>query len=220
LGTDETSEYYAAMSPVYNETAGYNKVTVEPLRIPIKNRYREIIMGRRVLEIACGTGYWTEVIGQAAESVLATDINQSMLSQAVSRCHHLANVKFQIADTFALDGIPVGFNAAFAHWWWSHIPKKRIPEFLQALHRKMENDAVILMVDHLPNYSSSPRMTDSEGNTIEKRTAPDGNKYNVIKNFPSKFELKEVLAGLAQDIQYVEYQKESQWNLIYRVVKK
>jgi ubiquinone/menaquinone biosynthesis C-methylase UbiE len=217
--TDQIKNYYAAMSSVYNENAGYNKAEVEPLRVPIKNRFCEIFKGQRVLEIACGTGYWTEVIGQAAESVLATDINQAMLSQAVSRCWHLANVKFQIADAFALDGIHGGFNAAFAHWWWSHIPKNRIPEFLQALHRKLENDAVVLIVDHLSNYSSSPRIQDSEGNAIERRTAPDGNKYDVLKNFPSKIEIQKVLAGLAHDIQYIEYPEETQWNLIYRVAK-
>ena len=40
--------------------------------------------GAKVFEVACGTGYWTEVLARSAASVFATDINDEVLAVARS----------------------------------------------------------------------------------------------------------------------------------------
>jgi len=109
---DNVTEYYAERAPVYDKTAGYADPEAEELRVPIKARYRRMFEGHKVLEVACGTGYWTQVIGEVAESVLAIDINPSLVSGGEDRCKHLPNVKFQIADAYSMQGVPTGFTAA------------------------------------------------------------------------------------------------------------
>ncbi len=42
----------------------------------------EQLADREVLEIACGTGYWTEVIAPAARSVVATDASEAVMDVA------------------------------------------------------------------------------------------------------------------------------------------
>ena len=126
---DDVSRYYDARAPFYDETAGYTNPETERLRAPMKARCRETFAGHAVLEIACGTGYWTEVVAQSAGSVLATDINPSVISRATDRCGHRRNVRFQTADAFTLDGVAAGFTAAFAFYWWSHVPRERIAAF-------------------------------------------------------------------------------------------
>jgi ubiquinone/menaquinone biosynthesis C-methylase UbiE len=119
---EDTNGYYNERASVYDDTAGYTDPEAEKLRIPIKKRFKEYFRGRKVLEIACGSGYWTAVIGETAESVLAIDNSRSLLVQAQKRCRHQSNVRFQIADAYTLEGVPEGFNAAFGYGWCPHLP--------------------------------------------------------------------------------------------------
>ena len=212
--TDDVTRYYAARAPVYDETAGYNNLEAEALRVPIKARYREMFRGHNVIEIACGTGYWTLVIGEVAESMLAIDINPSLIATARDRCRHLPNVEFRIADAYTLTGVPPGFSAALCIWWWSHVPKDILVPFLKILHGKLKVGALVLFVDQLP-YETDVRRQDRNGNTLEQRSLPDGRSFEILKNFPSQIEVVSVLKGLAQNVRYINRPDEKSWNVIY-----
>jgi protein-L-isoaspartate O-methyltransferase len=211
---DSVTEYYAARAPVYDETAGYTDPEAEKLRVPIKARYQKLFRGRSVLEIACGTGYWTPAVAEVAESVVGIDINSSLVTQAKDRCKHLSNVRLLIADAYTLEGVPGDFSAAFAHWWWSHIPHKRLSAFLATLHSKLESGALVLFVDQLP-YAGHIRRTDADGNTIDRRSLPDGRSFEIVKNFPSEEEVRSALAGIARNVEYTERQEEGSWSVTY-----
>jgi protein-L-isoaspartate O-methyltransferase len=215
---DELANYYNERASVFDVTSGYADAEAEKLREPIKARFRETFRGRRVLEIACGSGYWTTVLGEAAESVLTIDISRSLLAQAQKRCAHQANVRFQIADAFTLEGVPGGFNAAFAQGWWSHIPKKNIRTFLTALHSKLVPGALVLFNDQLP-YDGFYRKQDNDGNTIEQRILPNARSFMIVKNFPDEKEITNALSGFAVDIKYSQPPKEDHWEVVYNTKK-
>jgi demethylmenaquinone methyltransferase/2-methoxy-6-polyprenyl-1,4-benzoquinol methylase len=211
-----TAAYYAARAAVYDETAGYTDLEAEQLRVPIKARYRDMFRGHAVLEIACGTGYWTRTIGEVADSLLATDINPSLIAKARDRCKGLSNVTFQIADAYTFSGVSTGFSAAFGIWWWSHVPLERLSIFLRALHSKLQPGALVLFVDQLP-YAGHVRRHDPQGNTIELRSLPDGRSFQIVKNFPTEEGIRKALAGIADNVEYIERPDEKSWNVIYNV---
>jgi len=213
-------EYYAARAQEYDLTAGYCDSVAEKARGALKELFQKAMKSRDVLEVACGTGYWTEVVARAASSVLATDISDAMLGFARQRLAALRNVRFQVADAYSLQGVPGGFTAAFAHWWWSHIPKRLVPQFLATLHGRLAPDARVLFVDQLPSaYVRVNPGVDAEGNTTEERTVSDGRTFRIVKNFPTREEVLAALAARATDVEYREFPGERSWSVCYLVRK-
>jgi SAM-dependent methyltransferase len=214
----DVTRYYEERAPVYDRTAGYEDEAAEQLRAPIKQRYRALFKGHRVLEIACGTGYWTQVIAGTAEQVCAIDINSAVVSIARERCSHLTNVQFRIADAYRMNDIPTGFSAAFSVWWWSHIPRNRIRRFLTLLHTRLLPGGLVVFVDQL-RHGNENGACDSDGNMLVQRTLPDGRTFEIVKNFPDEEELKKAVQGLAKNIRYTERPREKSWNLAYNTLE-
>lgn len=107
----EVAKYYAARAREYDVSAGYLNPDAERRRAPIKVRFQEALKGHDVLEIACGTGYWTEVIAVAARSVLATDLDPGMVALARRRLASVTNVRCQVADAYSLREVSGPFTA-------------------------------------------------------------------------------------------------------------
>jgi len=212
------AEYYAARAAEYDRTAGYEDPVAEPLRSPAKVRCQELFRNADVLEIACGTGYWTEVVAQVARSVLATDVCDGMLALARQRLAAFSNVRFQVADAYSLGGVRGGFNAGFAVWWWSHIPKRLIPRLLATLHGRLQPGARVLFVDQLPSaYAPKDQRIDASGDATEVRQVSGGRAFRVVKNFPTREGVLDALAGLATGIDYHAFPDECSWSVSYRV---
>lgn len=113
-------DYYAQRAKNYDTI--YAKPERQNDLQELAERVSVVLENHTVLEVACGTGYWTERFATSAQSVLATDINQIMLDIAQTKNLPEGKVKFAIADAFDL---PQGdYSACFAGFWWSHVKKK------------------------------------------------------------------------------------------------
>ena len=206
-------EYYA------KRAAEYEKIFEKPERQADLARMRvdipALFSGERVLEIACGTGYWTPLIAARAESVLATDYNEETLAIARAKKYAKANVRFERADAYALPAWPEKFSACYAGFWWSHIPITKLNQFLGGLRQRLQPGArVVFMDNRYVEGSSTPiSRTDTDGNTYQSRKLSDGTRHEVLKNFPSLAELRARLGG---DVEVTEYQY--YWLASYRIL--
>lgn len=205
--------YYA------KRAAEYEKIFEKPERQADLARMRvdipALFAAERVLEIACGTGYWTPLIAEKAESVLATDYNEETLAIARSKRYRKGNVRFERADAYALPAWPDKFGACYAGFWWSHVPVRKLDAFLTGLHARLQPGArVVFMDNRYAEGSSTPisRM-DDDGNTYQTRKLADGTKHEVLKNFPSAADLR---ARLGRDAEITEYQY--YWVASYRIM--
>jgi len=206
--------------PYHDMYMGYvGNDELERLLAPLIARIDNHLAGKDVLEIACGTGNWTQILSKRARSVVATDLIEGYLTETRKKRFHLSNVVFKAADAYLLECIDGDFNAAFAADWWSHIPRSRIGTFIAALHGRLRPDAKVVMVDMMPNPELDKWFShlDEEGNVIQKRTLPTGKTYHVIKNFPTERELRDCLGKRAADIEYFEDKELLRWVLIYSV---
>jgi demethylmenaquinone methyltransferase/2-methoxy-6-polyprenyl-1,4-benzoquinol methylase len=154
------------------------------------------LRGARVLEVACGTGYWTERVARSAASIVATDAAEEPMRIARSKAYPKGAVRFELADAYALDPRLGEFDAGLAVFWWSHVPRERIAEFLDSFQRRLARGARVLFMDNMYAEGSSTPIseTDAHGNTYQMRPLADGSRLRVLKNFPSEDELRERLA--------------------------
>jgi SAM-dependent methyltransferase len=173
--------------------------------------------GRHVLEIACGTGWWTPHGARDAASWLATDLNPETL--AVARHKALPDcVRFAIADAYTLDGLSAQpFDAAFAGFWWSHVPIGRLPSWLTLLHARLQPGASVVMLDNRYVEGSSTPLSrrDAQGNSWQQRRLDDGSVHEVLKNFPTREEVLTLLASAARQAEWVEHPH--YWTLRYQL---
>jgi 2-polyprenyl-3-methyl-5-hydroxy-6-metoxy-1,4-benzoquinol methylase len=194
----------------YKERAKeYEQVYLKPERQEdIQNAttiLQEQFFKKTVLEIACGTGFWTERIAQTATSILATDINETVLDVAKQKKYLHAPVTFERADIFNYCS-EQKYDALFGGFIWSHIPLQSIDKFLRILNSYTSPDGTIVLMDNnFVTGSNSPiTYTDKEENTFQTRRLEDGSIHLVMKNFPTENFLREKLADLAINIQFIK----------------
>ena len=197
---EELQTYYSRRAAEYEQI--YEKPERQRDLARVKVLLGDWLRGHKILELACGTGYWTKVIAAGAQSVVATDTSEEVIAIAKSKEYPGARVQFVLADAYALDSVPGVFTASFAGFWWSHIPKPRLSEFLYGLHRRLGDGARVVFIDNRYVEGSNTPIAgvDEAGNTYQVRQLRDGSHYRVLKNFPSADDIRAVLDGLARGL--------------------
>ena len=210
--------YYAERAKEY-EKVYFNPDEQEDLQTSEKI-FQYLFANKKVLEIACGTGYWTERIAKTATSIYATDINESVIE--IARARQQENITFAVADMF--DFAPVEkFDGVFAGFIWSHILLQDLDKFLKQIKSFLKPNGTLIFIDgnavagtnhDLKNITK----TDEYGNTFQTRTLENGSSHLVLKNFPTKDFLIEKLSNIATDINFINLKY--YWIVSCKLIKK
>lgn len=208
-------KYYALRAPIYDRVYQIPE-RQENLRY-LEGWIPSVFQGKKVLEIACGTGYWTQFIAPVVEEITATDVNEETLRFAKAR-PGVGDVTFCVEDAYRLSDRLGLFEAAFAGLWLSHIPKERLRAFFMNLHEHLYSKAVVLLIDNSKIQCRDLPITDTDdkGNTYQSRMLDNGTVHRVLKNFPSEEELSQTIEGLGIKANYREL--EHFWIFIYETI--
>jgi demethylmenaquinone methyltransferase/2-methoxy-6-polyprenyl-1,4-benzoquinol methylase len=195
-------DYYARRANEYERI--YSKPERQADLCVLRQWLRDKCAGHHVLEVACGTGYWTEAIASTASTVTAVDLNQEVLEIARKKNFPRRNVSFEKQDAYQLSFSSNPFNVGLAMFWWSHVPKSKLTQFLRRFHQALPPDALLLFADNRYVEGSSTPISrrDEEGNTYQLRSLADGSQYEVLKNFPTESELRTTLHGFGNHLTY------------------
>jgi protein-L-isoaspartate O-methyltransferase len=168
----------------------------------LRARVSALCEARDVLEIGCGSGYWTAVLAASARSVLATDVAASGLALAQARS--LPNVSYALADAgnLAPGLLQMPYPVIFAGMLWPHVRRQDQDQLLAHLRLRAGKDGLLVLIGetYVEGVSRSIARTDGDKNTYQIRSLPDGSRHEIVCNFPSDSALRKKLGPAVRDI--------------------
>jgi ubiquinone/menaquinone biosynthesis C-methylase UbiE len=190
------NKYYSHRAKEYEAIYERDDPVRQKEQLLIQNELKQIFVNKSVLEIACGTGYWTKSIAEVADKVLAIDYSSEVLE--IAKLKNLA-AEFIIDDAYKLEKVKKNLNAGCANFWLSHIPKSSIADFLKIFHSKLEKGSTVFMADNIFIEGLYGELIHKSGddNTYRLRTLNDGSSYEIIKNYYTKEELKDLFKNFS-----------------------
>jgi demethylmenaquinone methyltransferase/2-methoxy-6-polyprenyl-1,4-benzoquinol methylase len=150
----------------------------------------------RVLELACGTGLWTEHLVEFADEITAVDASPEMLAIARERVGE-ARATYLQADILSWHPGAL-YDVVFFSFWLSHVPPERFAPFWDLVRSCLAPGGRVFFIDSLYSDSSTAidhRLGATEAITTERRLN-DGREFEIFKVFYRPDELAARLAEL------------------------
>jgi ubiquinone/menaquinone biosynthesis C-methylase UbiE len=188
LVIDEQIRYYRSRAEEYDATA-YGSLTTA--REHIARITSRLPRNASTLELACGTGMWTEALAQRTEEITAVDASPEAIAIAERRCPE--SVTFVCADIW--QWLPDRrYQLIFFAFWLSHVPTSRLATFFRLLDRALEPSGEVIFVDEQESQASEEKRT-SDPEVVE-RVLEDGTVHHLVKVFVEPHKMVARLGGL------------------------
>ncbi|MCW3989903.1 MAG: class I SAM-dependent methyltransferase [Candidatus Bathyarchaeota archaeon] len=190
---DKLVEYYSKRAGEYEEIYDWEDPDRQREQDLLSTAIRDSLRGRDVLEVACGTGWWTRILSESAKSIMATDLGDEVLDIAREKkygCH----VTFKREDAYNLSFEDDSFNGGLAFSWFSHIPHDLIDRFIDEFHRVLERGSRVFIADnaYIQGIGGEPVGKEGDPNTYKIRSLKDGGVFTIVKNYFSVEDLVEI----------------------------
>ncbi|HEX5546638.1 MAG TPA: class I SAM-dependent methyltransferase [Ktedonobacterales bacterium] len=138
-----------------------------------------------VLELASGTGLWTQRLMTTAQTLTAVDsspevhaVNRERLGGAS------APVRYEVADLFRWQP-DRQYDTIFFSFWLSHVPLERLESFWSLVRAALAPGGRVFFVDALYEETSTAKNHQLEGADAHAvtRRLNDGQEYRIVKVF-------------------------------------
>jgi SAM-dependent methyltransferase len=168
----EQVAYYRARAPEYRHIPPQTDHALSVAR----QRLLEIGRVARVLELASGTGAWTQELTQLSDAVTAIDASPEMIAINKQRVAD-PRVVYQQADLFEWEPQDA-YDLVFFAFWLSHVPEDRLHPFLHRVRRAVRPGGHLFIVDQCDDFPGEP--PEREGQ-LQRRTLSDGRMFSIVK---------------------------------------
>lgn len=206
---EEQLEYYRARASEYDEwflrqgrydqgsehtQAWFHEVT------ELQAVLEELNPLSNVLELACGTGWWTEQLVKGADHVTAVDASPEVIKLNAARTKSPA-ISYIQADIFNWQS-ENKFDLVFFSFWLSHVPPERFITFWKTVENALVPGGRVFLIDSLYKQESTSRdqsLPEPES-TVAKRKLNDGREFKIVKLFYTPEVLREKLEPLGWQV--------------------
>jgi 2-polyprenyl-3-methyl-5-hydroxy-6-metoxy-1,4-benzoquinol methylase len=206
---DEQARYYAARAEEYDDwwfrRGRYDRGSEATARWRAEAAEVEAALAAfaphgDVLELACGTGLWTEHLARHADRVDAVDAAPEVLDVArrrLDRSPGRAEVRLVEADLFAWSLRRRYDVVVFAHWL-SHVPEERFAPFWRVVGDALAPGGRAFLIDsrRTTRSTATDHVQPGSGEDTMVRRLDDGRTFRIVKRFWEPDALAAELAAL------------------------
>ncbi len=156
-----------------------------------------------VLELAPGTGIWTEQLARTARQVTAVDASPEMIAINRARLGVAAGkVEYLIADLFAWEPGRT-YDAVVFCFWISHIPERLLDGFLARVSRALRSGGWVFFLDaqREPASQAVDHTLPAEDSEVMTRRLDDGREFSIVKNFWEPADLERRCSAVGLDVE-------------------
>ncbi len=164
---------------------------VEAELVRIRNALHLLPHAQEALELACGTGIWTQELLAVAATITALDGAPEMLDVNRLKLGDSPRVQYECIDLFTWQpGSP--YDLVFFAFWLSHVPLDRLGAFLEKVTRATRVGGQLFIIDEpaTGRKLSGPSSPDS----TQTRQLEDGRSFQVVKAYYDPNSLQRNLA--------------------------
>ena len=154
-----------------------------------------------VLELACGTGWWTEQLARWAGRLTCVDASAEVLELNRRRVGDDGKVRRVQADLFGWTP-QERYDVVFFSFWLSHVPPERFDAFWEMVERALAPGGRVFFVDSLRTELSTAKdhTLPDAGDPVAVRKLNDGRRFHIVKIFYDPTELRARLCALGWNI--------------------
>jgi 2-polyprenyl-3-methyl-5-hydroxy-6-metoxy-1,4-benzoquinol methylase len=203
----EMAAYYRARAPEYDEwwqrQGRYDRGPETNARwfaeiAEVLTDFDAFAITGEVLELAPGTGNWTQQLLRTAATITAVDASPEMV--AINRARVQSDrVTYILADLFTWQP-DRQYDAVCFGFWLSHIPLERIDAFLCKVASALRPGGKLFFVDNRreATATSPDQQLPAVNSQLTTRKLNDGRTFEIVKNFfePTALAAQYQAAGL------------------------
>lgn len=147
-----------------------------------------------VLELACGTGNWTDLLLLHATEVTAVDASARMLELARRKVGH-SRVRYVKSDVFNYQP-DASYDAVVFMYWLSHVPPMLFDDFWSRVRACLKPSGRVFFADESHHEYRDEEFIQTEPIPLVRRELESGKSYSVVKVFWEPSDLQRRLEDL------------------------
>ena len=198
--SDDMVKYYRDRAKEYEEIYEWRDPQRQEEQELMESELKKAFKDRRVLDIGCGTGYWTQRISATAKSILGIDINEAVLEIARSK-EYGCPTEYRMIDAYNMK-LDEQYDGVIASFMLSHVMKQDIPGWLKHIHSVLEPGASVFIADNtfIEGVGGKLQTKPGDPNTYKLRTLNDGTQHLIVKNYFTTEELVQIFSEHSKGI--------------------
>lgn len=135
----------------------------------------------QALELACGTGLWTDQLAPLCTSISAVDASPEMLAINERRVGS-DRVTYLQANLFDWEPDHT-YDLIFFGFWLSHVPRDRFDPFWEKVGRALAPEGRVFLVDNLRAPIRLDHSQEDPATGTMLRQLEDGRSFRIVKIF-------------------------------------